>query len=260
MNIAVCAKSVPVSSVVIEIDPATKRVNREGVTKELDPQAACGVEEALRIVEAQGEGTVTIVTMGRPDAVDDIRKALAMGVDRAILISDEALAGSDTLATAKALAAAIRKEQFDLIITATEATDTYSGLVPGQLAELLGIPPLTFAKELKVEGHKVTIRRQTTFGYQTVEAELPCLVAVSSGINEPRYPSLKGIMGAKRKEVLNYTAADLGLGTDQVGETGAREKVLGIGRPPVRDAGQIVTDEGDGGVKIADFLAELKVL
>jgi electron transfer flavoprotein beta subunit len=198
--------------------------------------------------------------MGRPDAVDDIRKALAMGADRAILISDEALAGSDTLATAKALAAAIRKEQFDLVITATEATDTYSGLVPGQLAELLGLPLLSFAKELKIEGNKATVRRQTTFGYQTVEAELPCLVAVSSGINEPRYPSLKGIMGAKRKEVVEYKAADLGLAPDQVGEQGAREKVLAIGRPPTRDAGTIVTDEGDGGVKIADFLAELKVL
>jgi electron transfer flavoprotein beta subunit len=260
VNIAVCAKSVPVSSVVIQIDPNTKRVVREGVTKELDPQAAGGVEEALRIVEAQGEGTVTVVTMGRPDAVDDIRKALAMGADRAILISDEALAGSDTLGTAKALAAAIKKESFDLVITATEATDTYSGLVPGQLAELLGMPLLSFAKELKIEGGKATIKRQTTFGYQSVEAELPCVVAVSSGINEPRYPSLKGIMGAKRKEVVEYKAADLGLGPDQAGESGAREKVLAIGRPPARDAGKIVTDEGDGGIKIADFLAELKVL
>ncbi|MBV8085587.1 MAG: electron transfer flavoprotein subunit beta/FixA family protein [Chloroflexi bacterium] len=260
MNIAVCAKSVPVSSVVIQIDPNTKRVVRDGVTKELDPQAAGGVEEALRIVEAQGEGTVTVVTMGRPDAVDDIRKALAMGADRAILISDEALAGSDTLGTAKALAAAIKKESFDLIITATEATDTYSGLVPGQLAELLGLPLLSFAKELKIEGGKATIKRQTAFGYQRVVADLPCVVAVSSGINEPRYPSLKGIMGAKRKEVVEYKAADLGLGPDQVGESGAREKVLAIGRPPARDAGQIVTDEGDGGVRIADFLAGLKVL
>jgi len=259
VNIAVCAKVVPTSSVTIEIDPATKRVIREGVPKELDPQAASAVEEGLRLVEAH-EGTVTVITMGRPESVDDMRKALAMGADRGILISDDALAGSDTLGTAKALAAAIKKEQFDLVICATESTDTYSGLVPGQLAELLGLPLLSFAKELRIEGGKAIVKRQTDFGYQVVEADLPLLLAVTSGINEPRYPSLKGIMGAKRKEVVNYTAADLGLSTDQVGEAGAREKVLAIGKPPAREVGQIMTDEGDGGIKIADFLAELKVL
>jgi len=170
-----------------------------------------------------------------------------------------ALAGSDTLATAKALAAAIKKEQFDIVICATEATDTYSGLVPGTLAELLGYAPLTFAKEVKVDGNKVIIHRQSQSGYQVVEAELPVLITTTSGINEPRYPSLKGIMGAKRKEIIEYKAADLGL-DGQVGEGAAREKVLTIGKPPARDAGMIVTDEGDGGVKIADFLAELKVL
>lgn len=259
MNIAVCAKSVPTSSVTIEIDPNTKRVVRAGIPKELDPAAASAVEEALRLVEAHG-GEVTVVTMGPPDAIDDIRKALAMGAERGILISDEALAGSDTLATAKALAAAIKKEQFDLVICATEATDTYSGLVPGQIAELLGYPPLTFAKEVKVEGTKVTIHRQSPTGYQVVEAELPVLITTTSGINEPRYPSLKGIMGAKRKEVVEYKAADLGLAGDQVGEAGAREKALTIGKPAAREVGTIITDEGDGGVKIADFLAELKVL
>ena len=260
MNIAVCAKCVPVSSVTIEIDPNTKRIVRDGISQELDPQAAGAVEEALRLQEANEGSTVTVISMGRPNNVDDMRKALAMGADRGILISDDALAGSDALGTAKALAAAIKKEQFDLVLTATESTDTYSGLVPGMLAELLGLPPLTFAKELKVEGGKAVIHRQTETGYQVVEASLPCLVSVSSGINEPRYPSLKGIMGAKRKEIVNYTAADLGLGPNDAGESGAREKVLAIGRPQARDAGQVVTDEGDGGVKIADFLAELKVL
>ncbi|MDE3076305.1 MAG: electron transfer flavoprotein subunit beta/FixA family protein [Chloroflexota bacterium] len=260
MNIAVCAKCVPVSSVVIQIDPSTKRVVRDNVPQELDPAAASGVEEALRLAEKNEGTTVTVVTMGRPNAVDEIRKALAMGADRAILISDEALAGSDTLGTAKALAAAMKKEQFDLVICATESTDTYSGLVPGQLAELLGLAPLTFAKELSVEGETVKIRRQTEFGYQVVEAQLPALVSVSSGINEPRYPTLKGIMGAKRKEVLNYTAADLGLGPADAGESGARERVLAVATPPSRAQGEIVTDEGDGGKRIADFLASLKVI
>jgi electron transfer flavoprotein beta subunit len=259
VNIAVCAKSVPTSSVTIEIDPNTKRVIREGIPKELDPAAASAVEEGLRLVEAHG-GEVTVVTMGPPDAIDDIRKALAMGAERAILISDEALAGSDTLGTAKALAAAIKTEQFDIVICATEATDTYSGLVPGQLAELLGLPPLTFAKEVKVEGNKAIVHRQSPGGYQVVEAELPVLITTTSGINEPRYPSLKGIMGAKRKELVEHKAADLGLAPDQIGEGGAREKALTIGKPPARDAGTIVTDDGDGGVKIAEFLAGLKVI
>jgi electron transfer flavoprotein beta subunit len=259
VNIAVCAKSVPTSSVTIEIDPNTKRVVREGIPKELDPAAASAVEEGLRLVEAHG-GEVTVVTMGPPDAVDDIRKALAMGAEKGIHISDEALAGSDTLATAKALAAAIKKGEFEVVICATEATDTYSGLVPGQIAELLGYPLLSFAKEVKLEGNKVTVHRQSPGGYQVVEAELPVLITTTSGINEPRYPSLKGIMGAKRKEIAQYAAADLGLAADQVGEAGAREKALTIGKPPAREVGTIVTDEGEGGVKIADFLAELKVI
>src|SRR5579884_111090 len=258
VNIAVCAKSVPTSSVTIEIDPTTKRVIREGVPKELDPAAASAVEEGLRIVEAHG-GEVTVVTMGPAEAVDDIRKALAMGAERGILITDAALAGSDTLATAKALAAAIKKGQYEMVICATEATDTYSGLVPGTMAELLGYTPLTFAKEVKVEGNKVIVHRQSPSGYQVVEAELPVLITTTSGINEPRYPSLKGIMGAKRKEIVEYTAADLGL-DGQVGEGAAREKVLTVGKPPAREVGTIITDEGDGGIKIADFLAELKVL
>ncbi len=229
------------------------------MSHELDPAAASAVEEALRLVEAHG-GEVTVVTMGMPNAVDEIRKALAMGAERGVLISDPALAGSDTLGTAKALAAAIKKGQYDMVICATESTDTYSGLVPGQLAELLGVAALTFAKKVKVEGSKAVVRRQTDFGYQVVEAELPVLITVSSGINEPRYPSLKGIMGAKRKEIATYSAADVGLSPDQVGESGAREKVLTVGKPPTRAQGTVVTDEGDGGVKIADFLASLKVL
>ncbi len=243
----------------IEIDPNTKRVVREGIPKELDPQGASALEVGLQLVEANG-GEVTLITMGPPDSVDEIRKGLAMGAERAVLITDEALAGSDTLATAKALAAAVKKQQYDLVICATEATDTYSGLVPGQLAELLGLPPLTFANKVSVEGSKVTIHRQSPDGYQVVEAELPALISTTSGVAEARYPSLKGIMGAKRKEILEYSAADLGLEASQVGEAGAREKALTIGKPPAREVGQIITDEGDGGVKIADFLAELKVL
>ncbi len=259
MNIIVCAKVIPASSVTVEIDPATKCMVRKGVTHELDPAAASALEEGLRLAEQQG-GTVTLVTMGTNDATIGIRSALAMGATSAVHILDDALAGSDALATAKVLAAAIKKESFDLVLCATESSDSYSGIVPGQLAYFLGVTPLTFAKEISVKERTVTIKRQSEAGYDVVEAELPALITITSGINEPRYPQLKGIMAAKKKEVKKFTAADLGLGPDQVGSTAAREKVLTVGRPPGRKAGKLITDEGEGGKQIADFLAELKVI
>ncbi len=259
MNVIICAKVIPASSVTIEIDPATKCMVRKGVPHELDPAAASALEEGLRLTEKHG-GTVTVITMGTNDATIGIRNALAMGAHNAVHILDDALAGSDALGTAKTLAAAVQKEPFDLVICASESSDSYSGIVPGQLAQLLGLAPLTFAKEIAVDGKKITIKRQSESGYDVVEAELPALVTVTSGINEPRYPQLKGIMAAKKKEIKKYTAADLGLGPERVGTSGAKEKVLSIGRPPARQAGKIVTDEGDGGKQIADFLAELKVI
>jgi electron transfer flavoprotein beta subunit len=259
LNIIVCAKVIPASSVTIEINPTTKCMVRKGVPHELDPAAASAVEEGLRLTEKHG-GTVTVVTMGISDVTVGIRNALAMGATSAVHILDDALAGSDALGTAKVLAAAIKKEPFDLVICATESSDSYSGIVAGQLAYLLAIVPLTFAKEITVEGKKIKIKRQSETGYDVVEAELPALVSTTSGINEPRYPQLKGIMAAKKKEIKKYTAADLGLGSDQVGASGAREKVLTVGRPPARQGGKKITDEGEGGKQIADFLAELKLI
>jgi electron transfer flavoprotein beta subunit len=259
LNVIVCGKVIPASTVTIEIDANTKRLVRKGVPHELDPAAASAVEEGLRLTEKYG-GTVVLVTMGTSDATIGIRNALAMGVTSAVHILDDAVAGSDTLGTAKLLAAAVKKQEYDLVICATESSDSYSGIVHGQIAQLLGLPPLTFAKEIIVDGGNVTIKRQSESGFDIVEATLPALVAVSSGINEPRYPQLKGIMAAKKKEIKLYTAADLGLSSDQVGEKGAREKVLTIGRPPMRQAGKAVTDEGEGGKQIADFLAEIKVI
>ena len=259
MNIIVCGKVIPASSVTIEIDPSTKRMVRKGVPHELDPAAASAVEEALRLTEKHG-GTVTLVTMGIIDATIGIRNALAMGVTSAVHILDDAVAGSDTLGTAKILAAAIKKQPFDLVICATESSDSYSGIVPGQIAYFLGVPPMTFAKEILIDEDRISIKRQSESGYDLVESSLPALVAVSSGINEPRYPQLKGIMAAKKKEIKVYTAADLELPPDQVGEKGAREKVLTVGRPLKRQAGKVVVDEGEGGKQIADFLAEIKVI
>jgi len=259
VDIIVCAKIVPAASVTIQIDPAAKRMVRKDIPQELDPQAACAVEEGLRLVEKHG-GSVTILTMGGEDGTIGIRNALAMGATAAIHLSDPALAGSDTLGTAKALAEAIRRERFDLILCGTESSDSYAGIVPGQLAQLLGIPPLTFAKEVSIEGRKVTIKRQSESGYDVVESELPALITVTTGINEPRYPTLKGIMGAKKKEIRKYTAAELGLGPNEVGETGARERVLTVGRPPARQAGKVIKDEGEAGKQVADFLASLKLI
>lgn len=259
MKVVVCAKIVPLGTVTIQIDPATRRMVRAGVTQELDPQAAKAVEEALRLTDKHG-GTVTLVVMGGDDAAIGIKSALAMGATAAIHLSDPALAGSDALGTAKALAAAIRKEPFDLVLCATESSDSYTGLVPGQLAQLLGIPPLTFATALTVDGKSVTIKRQSEGGYDVVTSELPALVTVTTGINEPRYPTLKGILGAKKKEIRRYTAADLGLGPAEVGESGAREQVLTVGRPPARPSGTIIKDEGDAGKRIADFLATVKLI
>jgi electron transfer flavoprotein beta subunit len=259
VNVVVCAKVVPASTVTNQIDPLTRRLVRKNVTQELDPQAAKAVEEGLRLVDRHG-GTVTVVVMGGDAATIGIRSALAMGAAAAVHLSDPALAGSDALGTAKALAAALRKEPFDLVLCATESSDSSTGLVPGQLAQLLGIPPLTFAIALTVESGRVTIRRQSEGGYDVVSTELPALVTVTTGINEPRYPTLKGIMGARKKEIRTYTAADLGLGPADVGEGGAREKVLTVGRPPVRPPGKIVKDEGEAGKHIVDFLAGLKLV
>jgi len=259
VNIVVCAKVVPVSSVTPRIDAATRRMVRKDVTQELDPQAAKALEEALRLVEKHG-GSATVVVMGGDDAVIGIRSALAMGATAAIHLSDPTLAGSDALGTSKALAAAIRTTPFDLVLCATESSDSYTGLVPGQLAQLLGIPPLTFATALTVNGSTVTIKRQSGAGYDVVTSELPALVTVTTAINEPRYPTLKGILGAKKKEIRKYTAADLGLSSTDVGEGGAREKVLSVGRPAARPPGTIIKDDGEGGRQIADFLAGLKLI
>ena len=259
MHVIVCGKVIPDSSVTLEIDPGTRRMRRKDVPHELDPAAASAVETGLRLVEQHG-GSVTFVTMGIPDATVGIRRALAMGATAAIHLVDEAFGGSDTLGTAKALAAAIRRETYDLVICSTESSDSYSGIVPVQLAHLLGVPPLTFANHVSVEGNTVTIHRQSETGYSVAAAELPVLISTTSGICEPRYPQLKGIMAARKIEIRTYSAADLDLGPGEVGESAAREKVLTVGPPPSREAGRIVHDEGDAAKQIADYLASIGVI
>jgi len=260
MKICVCIKQVPdPNTVVSRLDPNTKRLVRAGVNLVLDPGDEGAIEAALLLQEKHG-GEVVAVTMGLPSAQDALRRALAMGCDRAILITDPALAGSDALGTARALAAAIRKESPDLVICGQESTDGYTGMVPGGIAQALGIAQFTFAREIAVEGTTISIHRVTPTGYQVVRGELPGVVTVASGAYTPRYPSMKGIMASKRKPMATLGLSDLDLSSDAAGERGAQEKVIAIGSVEARAAGRVIKDDGNAAVAIADFLEQYKLL
>src|SRR5947208_16141613 len=207
----------------------------------------------LRLAEAAGGGEVTLVSMAPNSEVSGLRTALAMGAAKAILVSDDALKGSDALSTAKVLAAAIQRANPDLVLAATESTDGYTGTTPAQVAELLGLPSITFAKHIEVSGPSAVVSRQTEAGYDEVECPLPCLVTVTAGVVEPRYPSFKGIMAAKNKPVDQLTVGDLGLAPDQVGSVGARQEIVELTAAEERKAGEIVEGEGDAHERIVQF-------
>src|SRR5580658_8254002 len=239
MNIAVCVKQVPDTASPGTLDPNTHTLDRAGKLM-LDPSDEYGVEMALQLVATAGGGQVTLVSMAPHGEVSGLRTALAMGADKAILVSDDHLQGSDALGTAKVLAAALRRVEADLILAATESTDGYTGTLPVQVAELLGLPSITFAKRVRVEAQKVLVDRQTESGYDEVECPLPALVTVTAGVVEPRYPSFKGIMAAKSKPVDNLTVADLGIDASLVGATGAGEEITDVSDAESRGAGEIV--------------------
>jgi electron transfer flavoprotein beta subunit len=218
------------------------------------------VEMALQLVTAAGGGEVTLVSMAPNNEVSGLRTGLAMGAAKAILVSDPALAGSDALATAKILAAAIGRAEPDLVIAGTESTDGYTGTVPEQIAAVLGYSSVTFAKKIEVADGSVKVERQTEAGYDEVEAPLPAVVSVTAGVVEPRYPSFKGIMAAKSKPVDQLTVGDLGLSPDQVGAAGARQEIVSVAPAEEREAGEIVEDDGEGHVRIIEFLKAQKVL
>ena len=259
MNIAVCVKQIPDPATPGELDPETKTLKREGKLI-LDDSDAYGVEMGLQLADSAGGGEVTLVSMAPNNEVSGLRTALAMGAAKAILVSDDALVGCDALATAKVLAAAIKRAEPELVIAATESTDGYTGTVPAQVAELLGLPSVTFAKHIEIGDGKVKVQRQTEAGYDEVECPLPCLVTVTAGVVEPRYPSFKGIMAAKNKPVDNAKAADLGLSEDEVGWKGARQQIKSIEAAPERQAGEKIEDEGDAHERIVAFLEQLKVI
>src|SRR5437899_4623226 len=225
MKIAVCVKHVPEGHG--RIDPAGKRLDRsgEGALNHFDANA---VEEALRL---KGEGEVVVVSMGPEKAADSLRKALAMGADRAVLISDDAAAGADLVATSAALAKALERERAELILFGQQAGDSDGAVLWAAVADRLRLPVVSQAAEVTPGGGKVTVKRQTEFGYDVIEAPLPAVVAVSDAINEPRYPSLKGIMGAKSKPQETLSTADLGVAADRAGERGSRTEGYALGDP-----------------------------
>jgi electron transfer flavoprotein beta subunit len=259
MKVAVCVKQIPDPASPGELDPETKTLKREGKLI-LDESDSYGVEMALQLVDAAGGGEVVLVSMAPNDETSGLRTALAMGAASAILISDPALVGTDALGTAKVLAAAIKRAEPDLVMAATESTDGYTGTVPEQIAELMGLPSVTFAKHVEVDGGTLKVNRQTEAGYDEVECPLPALVSVTAGVVEPRYPSFKGIMAAKSKPVEQLTVADLGIDAGEVGWAGARQEIVNIAPAEERKAGEVVEDDGQAHLKIVEFLEKLKVL
>jgi electron transfer flavoprotein beta subunit len=259
MNVAVCVRQIPDPATPGQLDPDSKTLKRDGKLI-LDDSDAYGVEMALQLVTAAGGGEVTLVSMAPNNEVSGLRTGLAMGAAKAILVSDEALGGSDALSTAKVLGAAIKRAEPDLVIAGTESTDGYTGTVPEQIAAILGFASVTFAKKIEVADGTVKVERQTEAGYDEVEAPLPAVVSVTAGVVEPRYPSFKGIMAAKSKPVDQLGVGDLGLSADQVGTNGARQEIVNVAPAEERQAGEIIEDDGEGHMKIIEFLKNQKVL
>src|SRR6266487_539365 len=259
MNIVVCMKQVPDTWSERTLRAEDSRLDRaaaDGVINELDEYA---IEEGLQLAEAHG-GEVTILSMGPDKASESIRKALSMGADKAVHLIDDQLTGSDALATSLALATVLGRIGFDLVILGSESTDARRGVMAAMLAERLGVPQLSLASKVEIDGSAISVQRQTEYGYDKVEASLPAVISVVEKINEPRYPSFKGIMAAKKKPVETLSLADAGIDPGQVGLGAAATEVVSFANRPPRQAGTIVKDDGDGGVKAAEFMAEVLVL
>lgn len=252
MRIAVCVKQIPDPASPYELDPDTHFVKRPA-EQVLDDTDRYGIEVGLQLAEAT-EGTVTLVSMSPAGNLQGIRQALAMGADKAVLINDESLRGSDALTTARVLAAAIEREGYDIVVAGTESTDGYTGVVPQQIAEILGVPALTFARKVEHAGAEIRIERQTAAGYDVIESGLPALISVTAGAVEPRYPTFKGIMQAKQKPLDQLTCADLGIVPQ------SQQTIESVDPVPAREAGEVVEDNGEGHLKILAMLEQVKVI
>ena len=253
MNIVVCVKQIPDPANPGELDPDSHFLVRPS-DQVMDDGDRYGVEMALQLAEAS-EGAVTLVSMGPAGNLQGIRQALAMGAAKAVIITDDALRGAGALETARVLAAAITREGFDLVLCGTESTDGYSGIVPQQVAELLGVPALTYARKVELDGSTVKIEQQTAAGYNEVEASTPVVVSVTAGVVEPRYPTFKGIMAAKSKPIDQLSLSDLGMDSPEAGQ-----EILSVTAAPGREAGIKIEDDGDGYLAIVSKLQELKVV
>lgn len=261
MNIVVLVKQVPDTYSERKLNPSDGVLDRDATDAVLDEINERAVEAALVLKEANDGSEVTVLTMGPDRATDAIRKALSMGADKAVHLSDTALAGSDAVSTAKALAKAIGTvEGVDLVIAGNEASDGRGGAIPAMVADVLGYPALTHAREVTVDGSAVTVKRETDEGVTFLSAELPAVISVGEKINEPRYPSFKGIMAAKKKPVATITLADAGIDASEVGLANALTTVTSASPKPPKSAGEKIEDEGDGGAKIAAFLVAQKLI
>jgi len=258
VKIAVCVKQVP-EGAARRLDPSTKRLDRSGEGA-LNPFDAHAVEEALKIRDSSGEGEVVVLSMGPQKATDSLRKALAMGADRAVLVSDDAVAGSDLVATSAVLAKALEREGADLVLLGQQGSDSDGAVLGAALADRLRLPMFSQAAELTVEDGSIRGKRQTEFGYDVIEAPLPAVVAVSDAINEPRYPSLKGIMGAKKKQQDTLSLGDLGVEAGDAGEEGSKTEVYALADPPPRGDSRKIEDDGSAAQQIVDFLAEKRLI
>ena len=261
-NIVVLIKQVPDTWSERKLSDGDFTLDREAADAVLDEINERAVEEALLIKEKEGgDSTVTLLTAGPERATEAIRKALSMGADKAVHLLDPGLHGSDMVQTGWALARALGTiEGTELVIAGNEATDGTGGAVPAIIAEYLGLPQLTHLRKVTVEGGKITGERETDDGVFTVEASLPAIVSVNEKINEPRFPSFKGIMAAKKKEVTTLTLAEIGVEVDEVGLANAGSSVLSSTPKPAKTAGEKIADEGDGGTKIAEYLVAQKII
>jgi len=262
VKIVVTVKVVPDPNSTKRIDPNTKRLVRSGADNVINPYDEYALEAALQLKEKLGaDTTVSVVSMVPESSKEVVRKALAMGADDAVMLSDAAFEASDVWDTARVLAEAIRKHGFDLVICGGLSDDSSTGAVPGALAEHLGVPGLTNAKRIDVSDGKLKIQRETDSGYQVVSGPLPAVVSVTMGVGEPRYPSLKGIMGAKKKTIALSSHGELGV-TDALGAGSAKTDLLDVVPPPERAKGQVVTaaDGAEGAKIIFDYLQQKKLI
>ena len=257
MNIVVLVKQVPDSSAERSLRSDDNTVDRESANNVINEMDEYAIEEALKLQEAHG-GTVTLLSMGPERATEAIRKGLQMGPDSGVHVVDDALAGSCALATSKVLAAALRTLSPDLVLCGAEATDARGQIVPQMVAERLGVPALTGTRKLTVDGSSLTAERQTEEGYEVISASTPAVVSVWDTINDPRFPSFKGIMAAKKKQIQTLTLADLGIAADEVGVAGASTAVVEHSKRPPRVAGTRVEDSGEGGLALVEFLSSEK--